>query len=90
MSNSMTGITFTVSFNSLLDGIETHFHSSTTKEEIEAVSASKEVAESLKIENGIPLNSTRVSFDTLSRPIDVTVNFFRSEKWKYRIQFNKE
>ncbi|MFJ7512704.1 GntR family transcriptional regulator [Peribacillus simplex] len=79
-----------ISIDQLLNE-EQNIEFATIKEEIEAVSASKEVAESLKIEVGIPvLNSTRVSFDTFSKPIDVTVSYFRSEKWKYRIQFNKE
>lgn len=79
-----------ISIDQLLNE-EQNIEFATIKEEIEAVSANKDVAETLKIEEGIPvLNSTRVSFDSLSKPIDVTVNIFQSQKWKYRIQFNKQ
>ncbi|ALC83441.1 MULTISPECIES: GntR family transcriptional regulator [Bacillus] len=79
-----------ISIDQLLNE-EQNIEFTSIKEEIEAVSANKDVAETLKIEAGIPvLNSTRVSFDSLLKPIDVTVNFFQSQKWKYRIQFNKQ
>lgn len=62
----------------------------TIKEELEAVSADSNVANHLQINVGDPiLKSTRVSFDHQSIPMDVTVIFLKSEKWKYVIEFNK-
>ncbi|GAA0317343.1 DNA-binding transcriptional regulator FrlR [Bacillus carboniphilus] len=63
----------------------------TIKEEINAVSASSKVAEILKINEGEPvLKNTRISLDQASTPVDITVNYFSSERWKYRIEFNKQ
>jgi GntR family transcriptional regulator len=61
------------------------------KEEINAVSASNTVAKILQIQEGAPvLKNTRISLDQSSTPIDITVNYLSSEKWKYRIQFHKQ
>ena len=62
----------------------------TIKEQLEAVSADSKLAKHLQIAEGSPiLKSTRVSYDNQSNPIDVTVFYLRSEKWKYAIEFNR-
>lgn len=62
----------------------------TINEELEAISADAHLAKYLNIHIGQPiLKSTRISFDHQSNPIDVTVIYLRSEKWKYTIEFNK-
>ncbi|GIN23367.1 GntR family transcriptional regulator [Siminovitchia fordii] len=62
----------------------------TIKEQLEAVSADVQLAEQLKIEEGQPiLKSTRISYANKSNPVDVTIIYLRSEKWKYAIEFNK-
>ncbi|MED3887836.1 GntR family transcriptional regulator [Priestia sp. FSL R5-0597] len=63
----------------------------TINEEIEAVPADTNISNYLHANEGTSvLKSTRVSFDQNSVPTDVTVNFFRTEKWKYSIQFQKQ
>ncbi|RYL92762.1 GntR family transcriptional regulator [Sporolactobacillus sp. THM7-4] len=60
------------------------------KEEIEAIPANKQIAKCLKITPGEPvIKSTRVSSDDMGVAIDVTVNFFSSKNWKYKIEFHK-
>lgn len=62
----------------------------TIEEELEAISADSHLATYLQIEEGHPiLKSTRISFNSQSQPLDVTVIYLRSEKWKYSIEFNK-
>ncbi|KAB2329762.1 GntR family transcriptional regulator [Cytobacillus depressus] len=62
----------------------------TINEELEAILADTYLAKHLQINEGYPiLKSTRISFDHQSNPIDVTVIYLRSEKWKYAIEFNK-
>ncbi|BBN97877.1 transcriptional regulator [Sporolactobacillus terrae] len=61
------------------------------KEKIEAVTVSESIAEQLHLKNGAPVvRSTRISFDQEGQPVDVTVNYFSSDKWTYRINFNKK
>lgn len=61
------------------------------KEEIHAVSASQPIAGILELDEGEPiLKNTRISLDQLSNPIDITVSYFSSERWKYTIEFEKQ
>lgn len=62
----------------------------TIEEELEAIAADAQLASYLQINEGHPiLKSTRISFNSQSQPLDVTVIYLRSEKWKYTIEFNK-
>lgn len=62
----------------------------TISEELEAIIADSHLAKYLQVNVGHPiLKSTRISYDNQSNPIDVTVIFLRTEKWKYSIEFNK-
>lgn len=62
----------------------------TINEYIEAISADSQLAEHLQVDKGQSiLKSTRVSYDNRSVPLDVTIIYLRSEKWKYAIEFNR-
>lgn len=62
-----------------------------SEEELNAIEADKKIAEHLQMEKGKPiLFRKRLVLDTGERPIEFNLGYYRSDKFKYSIRFEKK
>jgi GntR family transcriptional regulator len=62
-----------------------------SEEELDAIEADDKIAELLQIEKKKPiLFRKRLVLDSRERPIEFNIGYYRSDKFKYSIRFEKK